>query len=83
VYAASEQQYTAAGGEVEVPIGAVFTGTEHQEMNTLIGEANAVLRELYQSVDKTGAFKHRKSCQFLYRSLFRSLPMAMVMNLGL
>jgi len=52
-------------------------------MNTLIGEANAVLRELYRSVDKTGAFKHRKSCQFLYRSLFRSLPMAMVMNLGL
>ena len=51
-------------------------------MDTQIGEANAALLELYRSVDKTGSFKHRKVVSF-NRSLFRSLPMAIVLNLGL
>jgi len=33
-------------------------------MDTQIGEANAVLREFYGSVDKTRAFKHRKAVSF-------------------
>ena len=33
-------------------------------MDTQIGEANAVLRELYRSVDKMGAFKHHKAVSF-------------------
>jgi len=37
---------------------------ERQEIDTRIGKANPVLRELYHSVDKTGAFKHRKAVSF-------------------
>jgi len=51
-------------------------------MDTQIGEANAALLELYRSVDKTGSFKHRKAVSF-NRSSFRSLPMAIVLNLGI
>ena len=84
MYAASERQYTAAGGEVQVPRGNIYKcwKEERQEMDTQIGEANAALLELYRSVDKTGSFKHRKVVSF-NRSLFRSLPMAIVLNLGL
>jgi len=37
---------------------------ERQEIDTRIDKANAVLRELYRSVDKTGTFKHRKAVRF-------------------
>jgi len=54
MYAASEQQYTAAGGDVQVPTGCylpcVWRKAERQEIDTRIGKANAVLRELYRSV---------------------------------
>ena len=51
VYAASERQYTAAGGEVQVPSGGIYEWrkAERQEIDTRIGKANAVLRELYFS----------------------------------
>ena len=51
VYAASERQYTAAGGEIQVP-RVVFTsdGRWGEEVDTRIAEVNAVLRELYRSV---------------------------------
>jgi len=48
VYVASERQYTAADGEVQVPIAVIFTsdGRWSEEIETRIGKANAVLREL-------------------------------------
>jgi len=48
--------------------------------DTRIGKANAVLRELYRSVVTKRSFETPQNCQFLNRSLFRSLPM--FMNLG-
>jgi len=52
VYAASERQYTAAGGEVQVPRGGIYEWrkAEPQDMDTRIGKANAFLRDLYRSV---------------------------------
>ena len=52
VHAASERQYTAPGGDVQVPRGVsyVWWKVEHQEIDTRIGKGNAVLRELYHSV---------------------------------
>jgi len=55
VYAASacgKQHYTAAGGDVQVPRGGIYVWrkAEPQEIDTRIGEANEVLRELYRSV---------------------------------
>jgi len=45
VYAASERQYTAAGEEVQAPRSGIC-----EEIDTWIGKANAVLRELYRCV---------------------------------
>jgi len=52
VYAASEWQYTAAGGDVQVPMCGIYVlrKAEPQEIGTRIGKANAVLREFYRSV---------------------------------
>ena len=51
-------------------------------MDTQIGEANAVLCGALSLCGQNGIFQTPQSYQFLYRSLLRSLPMAMVMNLG-
>jgi len=53
VYAASEQYYTAAGGEVQVPRGGIYVtsdGRWSEQIDTRIGKVNAVLRELYHPV---------------------------------
>jgi len=53
VYAASEQQFTAAGREVQVPRGgnlSMSDGRWSKEIDTRISKANAVLHELYRSV---------------------------------
>jgi len=44
----------------------VFTsdGKRNKEIDTRNGKANAVLRELYRSGDKTGAFKQHKAVSF-------------------
>jgi len=45
VYAASEQQYTAASGEAHRPRGSrLLDGRWSEEISTWIGKANAVLR---------------------------------------
>jgi len=46
------RQYTAAGGNVQVPRGGIYVWrkAEPQEIDTRIGKANAVLRELHRSV---------------------------------
>ena len=67
VYAASERQYTAAGKEFQVPRGGtqvMSNGRWSEEIDTRIGKANAVLRELYRCGHETGAFKHRKAVSF-------------------
>jgi len=60
---ANEQQCTAAVGEVKVA-RVVFTSDSRwsEEVDTRIGKANTVLRELYRSV--LGVFKHRKAVSF-------------------
>jgi len=53
VFPAIEHKYAAAGGDVQVPWGwVVFTSDEsqHKGIDTRIGKANAVLRELYCSM---------------------------------
>jgi len=67
VYTASERQYTAAGGEIQVPRDAVFTsdGRWSEEVDARIAKANAVLRELYRHVITKWELSKRQSCQFL------------------
>jgi len=51
VYAASERQYTAAGGEVQVPRGGIYEWRKAERGDRYtVGKANAVLREFYWSV---------------------------------
>ena len=52
-------------------LGVVFTidGRRNEEIDTRIGEANAVLLELCRSFsDTSGAFKHRKAV--IFKSVF-------------
>ena len=81
VSATSERHYTAVCGDVQVPRGGIYVWrkAEAQEIDTRIGKANAVLRELIALWAQNGSFQTRQSCRFSNRSLFRSLPM--VMNL--
>jgi len=46
------RQYTSIGGDVQVPRGGIYLWRkgELQEIDTRIGKANVVLRELYCSV---------------------------------
>ena len=84
MYAASERQYTAAGGQVRLPyLRVAFTsdGRRSEEIDTRIGRTNAVHRELFALWSQNGIFQTPQSCQFLNRSLFRSS--LVVMNLGL
>ena len=51
VHSASEQKYTAAGGDVQVTCGGIHKWRKsEQRVDTRIGKANAFLRELYCSV---------------------------------
>ena len=51
MYTANKQQYTAAGGEVQVLQGGIYEwGKQEQKIDTWIGKANAVLREFYRSM---------------------------------
>jgi len=70
VYGESEQQYTAAGGEVQVLRGGIYVWrkVERQEVDTRVGKANAILRELSLRGHKTAAFKHRQLSAF--KSIF-------------
>ena len=63
-------------------LGVVFTSDwrPSEEIDTWIGKANAVLRELHDSVVTKRVFSNTVNCQFSNHSLFRSLPM--FMNLG-
>jgi len=81
VYAASERQYTAAGGEDQVPSG-VFTsdGRRNEETDTRIGKANVFCVRFIALWSQNGCFQTLQSCRFLNRFLFRSLPL--YMNLG-
>jgi len=69
-YAAIESQFTAAGGEVQVPRGGIneWLKPERQAIDTRIGKANAVLRALHRSVATKRAFKHRRAVSF--KSIF-------------
>ena len=60
----------------------IFTSDRKQnkEIDTGIGKANAVLRELYRSVVTKLEFQTPQSCQLFDRSLLRTLPM--FTNLG-
>ena len=67
VYAASERQYTAAGGEDQVPKG-VFTsdGRRNEEIDTRIGKANVFCVRFIALWSQTGALKHCKAVDFLF-----------------
>jgi len=76
-------QFKYLGVEKFKYLGVVFTsgGRWSEEIDTRIGKANAVLRELDCSVESQNvSFQRPQSCQFLNRSLFRSSPA--VVNLG-
>jgi len=84
VYAASERQYTAGHGEVEVPRG-VFMSDGRRSARRLIRGLVKLTQFCVSFIAQwtKRSFQTPQSCQFLYRSLFWSLPLAMVMNLGL
>jgi len=51
VFLASEWKYTSAGGDVQAPwVVCTSDGSRNKGIDTRIGEAIAVLRELYCSV---------------------------------
>ena len=76
VYAASERQYTAAGGEVQVPGGGITCGRRRRLVHGLVK-----LSQFYMSFialwSQNGSFQTPQSCHFSNQSLFRSLPMVM------
>ena len=82
MYVVSEQHYTAAGGDVQLRRGGIYVWrtVEPQEIDTRIGKANAILRELYRSVLTKRELSNTAKLSVSNQSLFRSLPM--VMNLG-
>jgi len=57
----------------------IFTsdGKQNKEIDTGIGKAIAVLRELYRYVVTKLEFQTPQSCQLCDRSLLRPLPMFM------
>jgi len=83
VYAASEQQYTAAVEKVQVPRGGIYVTSDGVGARRLI---HGLVKQTQFCVSfialrsRNGSFQIPQSCQFLNRSVFRSLPM--VMNLG-
>jgi len=60
-------------------LGVIFT-SDGRQIDTGIGEANVVLRELYRSVVTKRELTNTAKLSVLYRPLFRSSPM--VINLG-
>ena len=67
MFSASEPKYTAEGGDVQVPWGWYSRETKvgTKGIDTRIGKANTVLRELYCSVvTKRDLSKHAKLSVF-------------------
>jgi len=82
VYAASEQQYTAAGGGVQVP-RVVFTCDGKRSARRLIHGLVKLTQFCVNFIalwPQNGSLQTPQRYQFSNRSLFRSL--LMVMNLG-
>ena len=69
-YAGSERHYTAAGGDVQVSRAGIYVWrkTEPQEIDIRIGNDNAVLRQLYRSLDTK-----RELSSTLKLSVFKSI----------
>jgi len=57
-------------------VGSLFTseGRWGEEIDTRIGKANAILRELDRSVATKREISNAAQLSFFHRSLFRSLP---------
>ena len=70
VYAASEQHYTAAGADVQVPKGGIYgwLKAEPQDIDTRISNVNTVLWQLYCSV-----VTKRKLSNTIKLSVFKSI----------
>ena len=71
VYAISEHQDTAAGGDVQVPRGVIYVWrkAERQEIDTQIGKANPVLRKLHRSVATKRELPNTAKLSF-FKSIF-------------
>jgi len=69
VFSASERQYTAAGGDVQVPRGGIYVWRKARKIDTRIGKANAVLRELYRSVVTKGELSNAAKLS-VFKSIF-------------
>jgi len=65
------RQYTAAGGDVQVPKGGIYVWrkAERLEIDTRIGKVNAVLRELYRSVGTRRELSNTKKLS-VFKSIF-------------
>ena len=81
VYGASERQYTAAGGDVQVPRGGFTCDGRRSPMRLIHGlvKLTQFCVSFIALWSQNGSFQALQICQFSNRSLFRSLPM--VMNL--
>jgi len=65
VQGSSERQYTAAGGDVQVPRGNIYVWkAERKEIDTRIGQTNTVWVSFIALWPQNGSFKHRKAVSF-------------------
>ena len=69
VYAASEQHYTAAGGEVQVPRDGIYKRRKMEKGDWYTDWQSK--RSSVWAWSHNGSFKTMQNCQFLNRSLFR------------
>jgi len=76
VYAASERQYTATGGEGGSPGGwyvqVTEGGTRITDIDTQVGSVNAVLRELLRFVVTKREFSNTANLSVFKSVLFQS-----------
>jgi len=82
VYSASERKYTAVVWDVQAPWGGIHEWQKsEQRIDTWIGKANAVLRELYFSV-VTKRELSKTAKRSVFKSLFRSSPVVTNLTAG-
>jgi len=76
VHAESKLQYAQQVGKFYLGVVHMSDRKQNRETDTWIGEANAVLHELYCFVVTKLEFSNTTSCQFFNHFLFQSSPMA-------
>jgi len=75
-YAASERQYTAAGGESHVPLGGIHEWRKVEQGDWYTDRQTQFCLSFIALWWQNGRFQIPQSCQFINRSSFRSSPLS-------